>query len=513
VKDERKADAPEGTGAIALGALGIVVVAWAVPAGVLLLHGGGRLGAVDAVVSGLRLFAEGHLDDPRAAYPRAAREGMPGPVGWWSTAAAIALVLGGVVAAVATRFEPALARDRLARRPGDLRGARPRMWARGRDLRLGARATGFSVGRIDGRRLRADEQSHVAVIAPTRAGKTTRLVIPWVLEHDGPLVVTSTKRDVLEATAERRSSGGRVFVFDPFGEDTLGWSPLLGCECWSFALRQAQWLADASADGTSEIARYWRGEAAKLLAPLLHAAALDGRSMLDVLTWVDAQSVKEPSLTLIAGEADAAMRQLAAIDKLDGRNKGTTYMSAGSVLAAYRYPEVARSLAGDFAPSDFLRSAADTVYVVAAERHQRLLAPLVVSLLSSIVNEAAESGALSDRRLRVLLDEAANIAPLSELPRMLSQAAGHGIRFATVWQSLAQLDERHGQAAQTVLANSTTQLFLGPVRDERTWRYVESLLRTGADDDRRTTRRLSQLERGRALLLMADRLPAVVELG
>jgi type IV secretion system protein VirD4 len=512
MKDERKTEAPDGLGAMALGVLGAVLIAWAVPAGVLLVHGGGGLSLADAVVSALRLLAEQQFGDPRAVYPRAVRADMPGPAAWWTTAAIITGLLGGLTALVVTRFEPALARDRLARRPGDLRGARPRPWARRRDLGLGDRATGFSVGCIDGRRLRTDEQSHVAVVAPTRAGKTTRLVVPWVLEHDGPLVVTSTKRDVLAATGEARAARGRVHVFDPFGEDSLGWSPLVGCESWSFALRQAQWLADASADGTSEIARYWRGEAAKLLAPLLHAAALDGRSMLDVLKWVDAQSVKEPSLTLLAGEADAAMRQLAAIDKLDGRNKGTTYMSAGSVLAAYRFPEVARSLAGDFGPATFLRSSADTVYVVAAERHQRLLAPLVVSLLSSIVNEAAEGDALGERRLRVLLDEAANIAPLSELPRMLSQAAGHGVRFATVWQSLAQLDERHGPAAPTVLANSTTQLFLGPVRDERTWRYAEALLRTGSDDDRRTARRLSQLERGRALLLMADRLPAVVEL-
>src|SRR2546427_107547 len=58
----------------------------------------------------------------------------------------------------------------------------------------------FTLGTLDGRLLLSDPEAHVAVIAPTRAGKTTRCVIPWLLEHDGPAIVTSTKTDVLRAT-------------------------------------------------------------------------------------------------------------------------------------------------------------------------------------------------------------------------------------------------------------------------------------------------------------------------
>ena len=59
-----------------------------------------------------------------------------------------------------------------------------------------------------------------------------------------------------------------------------------------------------------------------------------------------------------------------------------------------------------------------------------------------------------DRRLKLLLDEAANVAPLSELPRTMSQVAGHGIRVATVWQSLAQMRERYGRGSDTIIAKS-----------------------------------------------------------
>ncbi|MDQ3740603.1 MAG: TraG/TraD/VirD4 family protein [Actinomycetota bacterium] len=74
------------------------------------------------------------------------------------------------------------------------------------------------------------------------------------------------------------------------------------------------------------------------------------------------------------------------------------------------------------------------------------------------------------------MDEAANIAPLRDLPGHLSQAAGHGVRFATVWQSIAQMRARYREAADSILANSTAKLFMGPVTDETTRRYVTSLL-------------------------------------
>jgi len=49
-------------------------------------------------------------------------------------------------------------------------------------------------------------------------------------------------------------------------------------------------------------------------------------------------------------------------------------MSASSVLAAYRYPEVESSLRTDFTPERLLASAGDTLSLVSAERHQRLRA-------------------------------------------------------------------------------------------------------------------------------------------
>lgn len=521
--DNNNRDEIDGLGWIAAGVAGATAVAWTIPAAAALWHSHHliHLGPFSALASGLKLLGNGMWSDPAAAYPHPARSQLPGPVGWWMTTATLLALLAWAGWWLFVCIEPQIAAERLGRRSYDWRGSRPRPWARHRDLRRPRKQpAGFSLGRLDGRSIHADEGVHVAVIAPTRAGKTTRCVIPWLLEHHGPAIVTSTKRDVLDATRTQREREGRVWIFDPFGVETTSWSPITGCEEWSYALRQAQWLADASSDGDSEVARYWRGEAAKLLAPLLHAAAIDQLGIRDVLAWVDNQDARAPIRILGAADAKAPARQINAVAELDPRNRGTTYMSAGSVLAAYRYPETERATGDEFVPQRFLRAPRDTLYVIAAERDQRLLAPMLVALLSALIHEAIESNTFmnSSCRLRVLLDEAANIAPLTDMPRMLSQAAGHGIRIATVWQSLAQMRERYHADADTILANSNAQLFLGPIADEITRAHALELTgsHAGVDSDGRRqpspARALSQLTSGRALLIDGGRPPAVVRL-
>lgn len=441
------------------------------------------LDVVSAFVGSLRIAVDGRWGDPAQAFPSPARAAMPGPILWWLTATTVVSFVVVSAAMIWRRVDAYVSRASLARRPYDARGSRQRTWARPRDLGdavVKRRQPGrFTLGRLDGRLVVSQPESHVALIAPTRSGKTTRYVIPWLLEHDGPAVVTSTKLDVVEATAEARArNGGRVWIWDPFGESSATWSPLRGCDDWGYALAQAQWIADAADGGDSEIAAYWRGEAAKLLAPLLHAAALDCQSMSTVLAWVDAQETKKPMKILSDAARVDAKRQIEAVGKLDDRNKGTTYMSAGSLLSAYRYPELDRG-GVEFTLEEFFRASRPTLYVVASARHQRLLAPLVVGLLSSILHEAADRMRCRkplERTLRLLLDETANIAPLRDLPSHLSQAAGNGVRIATIWQSLAQVQERFPRGADGVLANSTTKVFMGPVTDERTRRYIQGLL-------------------------------------
>lgn len=506
-------------------ALVLAAVALVLPVAATLV-GGGRLPNAPAgklAAGTIQLVIDGRWRDPASAYPPHVRAQMPEAATWWLVAGGTLLTILAIGAVAFRRLEPVLARERLGRRPHDPRGSRPRPWALPRDLRAlasnNANRGGFSLGTLAKRKLRADPETHVALIAPTRAGKTSRLVIPWLFEHDGPAIVTSTKRDILQVTAHWRARHGAVYIFDPFSPGSCGWNPLHGCEHWETCLQQSSWLTDATQEGNSEIASYWRGEAAKLLAPLLGAAALGELEIDAVLGWLDQNNAKEPLEILDNANAGAAYHQLEAVTRLDDRNRGTTYMSAGSVLAAYRYPRVQQTASpGDLTAEGFFDGRPNTLYLVSADRHQRLLTPLIVAILSSLLHHRAETRTSTPAtRLRVLIDEAANIAPLRDLPRILSQAAGHDIQIATVWQTIAQLQDGYGRGAETILANSATQIFLGPINDPATRSLLIDTLeprRAGdaSGDSPATTGALRQLTRDRALLLTAGTPPAITHL-
>lgn len=224
---------------------------------------------------------------------------------------------------------------------------------------------------------------------------------------------------------------------------------------------------------------------------------------------------------ILASSGDPAARsQLEEVLALDPRNAGTTYMSAAHLLHAYRYPEVLATSKPGFTAADLLDGDAGTLYLTASSRHQKMLAPILVALVSSVIDAAIErsraDGAPLDPLLRVLLDETANCAPLQTLPAHL---AAHGIRIATVWQSIAQLRDRYGDAKDAILGASTCKVFLGPITDDTTRKEVVELLGRQAvevDDDHSTlgplasAQDLQQLQRWRAPIVAGSLPPTVV---
>jgi hypothetical protein len=89
-----------------------------------------------------------------------------------------------------------------------------------------------TLGRLEPRGpvLRASwEDVVVAVMAP-RAGKTTSLVVPAVLDAPGPVVMTSNKSDGWAATAQLRAEVGTAWLFDPqavaTGQQSWWWDVL-----------------------------------------------------------------------------------------------------------------------------------------------------------------------------------------------------------------------------------------------------------------------------------------------
>src|SRR4029077_20271364 len=124
----------------------------------------------------------------------------------------------------------------------------------------------------------AGAQRSTLVLGPPRSGKTSSLVIPNILVSDGPVVSTSTKPDVMRATASSRSNEGWAFLYDPGrqvegppGVERVGWSPLTAAKSWDAAVVTADAMVGATRlNGLRSGEHHWTERARALLSTLIN---------------------------------------------------------------------------------------------------------------------------------------------------------------------------------------------------------------------------------------------------
>jgi type IV secretion system protein VirD4 len=438
-----------------------------------------------------------HADDPAAAWPTPARALIPGPLAFYATLVAL---LSPTAAAgfvfLWRRARGGVRTDTTARwaRPHDLRPLRVRATARGR----------LTLGTVGGRLVAAESRQSAIVIGPVQTGKTSGFAVPAILEWQGPIVATSVKTDLLRDTFAARSAipDAHVWVYDPTGGTgfpTAGWTPLAGCNTWQGAQRVASWLVSAAHRGTAgvENAEFWYAAAAKLLAPILFAAAVSERTMAEVLRWVDTQAEEEVFDALELADEPAATTAFQASALRDDRTRSGIYTTAETVLAAYADPGVlASALSSELRAERLLDGGFHTAYLCAPSHEQRRLQPLFSTLVQEIValayERATATGGPVEPPLLLVLDECANIAPLRELATLASTSAGQGIQLVSVFQDMAQVNAVYGRdRAPTIVSNHRAKVILSGIADAQTLDYVARLL---GDEELRQTSSTSGAE-------------------
>lgn len=323
-------------------------------------------------------------------------------------------------------------------------------WATRRELvplRVKAPTAGrLTLGTVKGGLIAAEPGQSVAVIGPTRSGKTTGLAIPAILEWQGPIIATSVKTDLVHDTLAWREKQGEAWVYDPTASTGLPgatWSPLAACTDWQGAQKVAAWMASTvkeSGGGLTD-GDFWYASEAKLLSPLLYAAACDGYAMADVVRWVDTQEEDEPRAALERCGVPEVLNAARASWMREPKQRSSVYTTAETVLvlAAYSDPSVAASArSSEIDAARLFDGGSHTLHLCAPSDEQARLRPLFASLFQSMLSaaykRAHETGQPLDPPLLVVLDEAANIAPLRDLDTLASTAAGQGIQLVTVWQ-------------------------------------------------------------------------------
>jgi type IV secretion system protein VirD4 len=333
----------------------------------------------------------------------------------------------------------------------------------------------------------AERAQSVIVFGPTQSWKTSGFAVPAILGWEGPVIATSIKTDLIEHTIGHRRSCGEVQCFDPSGatgHGSVSWSPLPAARTWPGARRAAAGLTEVAkaSIGTMSDADFWYATATKMLGPLLFAAAFGGCDMHDVVRWVDTHEEAEVlDLLAAAGVPEATHAAWSAFGKED-RQRSSVYTTVETILEPFAGPAggPGADIGHPMADPAQLVQADNTLYLCAPAHDQRRLTPLFVSVvrgaIEHVYDRVARTGRPLDRPLLIVLDEAANVAPLTDLDALASTAAGHGVQLVTVWHDLAQITARYGPRATTVVNNHRAKLFLSGISDPSTLDYASHLI-------------------------------------
>lgn len=323
-----------------------------------------------------------------------------------------------------------------------------------------------------------------AIMAP-RSGKTTAVAIPAILSAPGPVVATSNKADLLiTADVRAQRTGARVHVFDPqqlaHTPQGLWWNPLAGITTVEAAERLAGHFL-ATMPGEKQ--RIWGQSATELLGGLILAAALDGQPLPQVYEWLVNEHATAPPVILTGHGFTEVAASLKGMGRLAEETRSSVYFTARAATACLRNPQImawVTPTAGvdEFAPDRFIGTR-ETLYLLSKDSGGSA-APLVAALADAVIRagiRAAEAqGGRVDPPVTVILDEAASVAPISDLPVLVSHAGSRAIFICTILQSFPQGEAVWRDGGMKALWSASTIKLIGPGQDDATFNESVSKL-------------------------------------
>lgn len=189
------------------------------------------------------------------------------------------------------------------------------------------------------------EDMHIDIWGP-RTGKTTRRAIPAILDAPGAVLVTSNKRDIVDATRGPREARGPVWVFDPQQvaqePPAWWWDPLSYVTDIAKARKLADHFASGSRDADASTDAYFDPAGQDLLANLLLAAATAKSSITQIYTWLANPKDDTPERILRGAGQLMPADSLAGVITAPDKQRSGIYGVAQQMASCLINPEVNR---------------------------------------------------------------------------------------------------------------------------------------------------------------------------
>ena len=342
-------------------------------------------------------------------------------------------------------------------------------------------------------------EHHTLIVARTRTGKGTRVIVPTLLRYGGSALVIDPKGEnaAITAAIRKKQLGQSIHILNPWNElastyQDRGFTPatynpldILDRDDPN-VVAIAQTLAGAICPAPANAKdRFWQGMAANVLTAvfLWLTAREDERKTLararEIVSLTRKDFTTKYLTEMAASEAFSfAIREMASpmIDLADETYSGV--MSNLSEATKFLSdPQIKAATATSSFSMEDLATGKSTVYVVIPtermDTQKTWLRIIIAAGMHIFKNPRAKLK--SGHRCLFLIDEFAALGRLDDLPRDIATMSGFGVDFALIVQGLDQLKDHYAEARGTILSNCAYKWFCN-VNDLDSAKYLSETL-------------------------------------
>jgi len=378
-------------------------------------------------------------------------------------------------------------------------------------------STGLILGKIRGKYLTDDGQTHVLVAAPTGSGKGVGIVIPNLLNWNGSAVVLDIKGENHTLTSGfREKHGQQIIKFSPFSDRSHRFNPFDAINPDPrYRFNDIQNIAitilpDNDKDPTwSQQGRALFTAFALYLLDKPEQVCTIGNILRFLQTSDDTRDVVRAIIEAEGDKLDpAAQRTFANLSQQEKRMSESVKIGLVGALSLWNSASVdAATSATDFDITK-LRERKTTIYVVVSLADLTSLRPLLRLFFEQIfaAQLRKEPGPDDKHKVLFLLDEFESLGTMDSIVDKLPFVRSFGIRMIAIIQGLSQLDQRYTPAGRDkILQGSKHQIFFAS-NDQQTTQYVSDTLgkktiRTVSSSHGRQGRTVSRQQHARELML------------
>jgi type IV secretion system protein VirD4 len=341
-------------------------------------------------------------------------------------------------------------------------------------------------------------ENHTLIVASTRTGKGTRVIVPTLLRYAGSALVLDPKGENAAITARSRRDRLQqtVHILNPWNElgDTysrLGFQPatfnpldLLDRDDPNI-VAIAQSFAEAICPVLSDRRdQFWQGSAASILTAVFLWLADQPGEQKTLARAREITSMSRQDFGVYLSGMAASKAFGGAIRENAAQFVGMPNETYGGVIGAVNQcmkflsdPQIKRSTEkSSFSMSELAKSRTTVYLVVPTKRADTAKTWLHLVLAAGMHTfKSIPRKQRPGHRCLFLIDEFGTIGRLGDMPSDIATMAGYGLDIALVVQGLDQLRDLYGEARGTILSNCAYKYFCN-ITDLETAKWLSEAL-------------------------------------